>query len=86
MPKACPHLVFLNTQNLTQRVHLPAHMLHHLVDGIDFDFAALIAVQSVFDGHVLGGLHQQGRVGGTGIGGSLSGEALSSCATLILVP
>ncbi len=35
------HLVFLQLQNLAQRIHLPAHVLHHLVHGIHFDFALL---------------------------------------------
>jgi len=31
------HLVFLNFKDLAQRVHLPAHVLHHLVHGVDLD-------------------------------------------------
>ena len=53
------HFVFLDAQDLAQRVHLPAHVLHHVVDGVDLDFAALIAVEGEFDGHAFGGLHQQ---------------------------
>ncbi len=56
------HLVFLQLQNRAQRIHLPAHVLHHLVHGIHFDFAFLIALQSETDRHVLGRLHQQRRV------------------------
>ena len=52
------HLVFLHAQNLAERVHLPAHVLHHVVDGVDLDVAALVAVESEADGHALGGLHQ----------------------------
>jgi len=40
------HLVFLDAQDLTERIHLPAHVLHHLVDGIDLDIAALITVEA----------------------------------------
>ena len=56
------HLFFLQLQNLAQRVHLAAHVLHHLVYGVYFDFALLVALQGKADGHVLGGFHQQRRV------------------------
>ena len=53
------HLIFLHAQNLTERIHLPAHVVHHVVDGIDLDVAPLIAVESEFDGHAFGRLHQK---------------------------
>ena len=53
------HLVFLNAQDPAQCIHLPAHVLHHLMDGIDLHFAVLEAVQGKADGHVLGGLHKK---------------------------
>ena len=56
------HFVFLQLQDRAQRVHLPAHVLHHLVHGIYFDFALLVALQGKAYGHVLGGLHQQGSI------------------------
>ena len=56
------HLVFLDFENLAQRIHLPAHVFHHLMDGIYFDFALLVTLEREADGHVLGGLHQQRRV------------------------
>ena len=56
------HLIFLDAQDLAERVHLPAHVLHHVVDGVDLDIAALIAVEGELDGHALGGLHQQRSV------------------------
>ena len=52
------HLVFLQLQNLAQGVHLPAHVLHHLVHGIDLHFAFLESFQSEAYGHMLGRLHQ----------------------------
>ena len=62
------HLVFLDAQDLAERVHLPAHVLHHVVDGVDLDFAALITVEGEFDGHAFGGLHQKrGVVGVAGV-------------------
>ena len=62
------HFVFLDAQDLAERVHLPAHVLHHVVDSVDFDFAALIAVEGEFDGHAFGGLHQQrGVIGVAGV-------------------
>src|SRR5712691_11566137 len=56
------HLVFLQFQNLAQRVHLPAHVLHHLVHGVNFHFALGIPFQSEANCHVLSRLHQQRRV------------------------
>ena len=53
------HFIFLNPQDLAERVHLPAHVLHHVVDGVDFDFAALIAVEGEFNRHAFSGLHQK---------------------------
>ena len=37
------HLLFLQLQDVAQGVHLPAHVLEHLVHGIYFDFALLVA-------------------------------------------
>ena len=56
------HLVFLELENLAQRVHLPAHVLHHLVHRVDLHFALLEAFQGEPNGHVLGRFHQQGSV------------------------
>ena len=56
------HLVFLQLQDLTQGVHLAAHVLHHLVHRVDLHFAFLESFQSEADGHVLGRFHQQGSV------------------------
>ena len=56
---ALDNLIFLDAQDLAERVHLPAHVLHHVVDGVDLDVAALVAVEREFDGHGLGGLHQK---------------------------
>jgi len=53
------HLIFLHAQNLTERIHLPAHVVHHVVDGIDLDVPPLVAVESEFDGHAFGRLHQK---------------------------
>ncbi len=53
------HFIFLDAQDLAERVHLPAHMLHHVVDGIDLDFAALIAVEGEFNRHAFCRLHQK---------------------------
>ena len=35
------HLVFLNLQDLTEGIHLTAHVFHHLVDSVNLDFAFL---------------------------------------------
>ncbi len=53
------HLVFLNLQDLAERVHLPAHVLHHLVDSVHANFALLITLQGEADGHVLSSFHEQ---------------------------
>ena len=37
------HLVFLQLQNLPQGIHLPAHVFHHLMNGVHLDFALLVA-------------------------------------------
>ena len=63
------HLLFLQLQNRAQRVHLPAHVLHHLVDGVDLDLALLIPLQREADRHVLGRFHQQRRIFLPRIGG-----------------
>ena len=55
------HFVFLNFQNLPERVHLPAHVLEHLVNGVDLDFALLEPVESEADRHVLSRFHKQRR-------------------------
>ena len=57
------HLVFLDAQNLPQRVHLPAHVFEHLVDGVDLDLSLLEAFHGEANGHVLRGFHEQRRVG-----------------------
>ena len=56
------HLVFLQLQDLAQGVHLPAHVLHHLVHRVDLHFALLEAFQGETNGHVLGRFHQQRSV------------------------
>src|ERR1700733_2371569 len=53
------HFVFLDAQDLAECVHLPAHVLHHVVDGVHLDIAALIAVEGELDRHTFGGFHQQ---------------------------
>src|SRR5208337_2267916 len=53
------HFIFLDAQDLAERVHLPAHVLHHVVDGVDLDFAALIAVEGEFNRHGFSRLHQK---------------------------
>ena len=53
------HLLFLDAQNLTERVHLPAHVLHHLVHGVYFDLAFLVTLESKANRHVLSRFHQQ---------------------------
>ncbi len=56
------HFIFLHAQDLAERVHLPAHVLHHVVDSVDLDFTALIAVEGEFNRHAFSGLHQKRRV------------------------
>ena len=56
------HLVFLHLQDLAQRVHLTAHVLHHLVHGVDLHFALLESFEGEANCHVLGRFHQQWRV------------------------
>ena len=56
------HFVFVHLQDLPQRVHLPAHMLQHLMHGVDLDISLLEALHGKTDGHVLSRLHQQGRI------------------------
>ena len=53
------HFFLLNAEDLAQGVHLPAHVLQHLVDGVDLHFAFLIALQGEANGHMLGRFHQQ---------------------------
>src|SRR5581483_375643 len=48
------HLVFVRAENLAQIFDFAVHAIEHLADGIDFDFAALEAIDSEFDGEMLG--------------------------------
>ena len=45
------------TQDLPQGLHLPAHVLQHLVNRIDLDVALLEALHGEADRHMLRGLH-----------------------------
>ena len=58
---------------MSQRVHLPAHVLQHLVHGIDLHFAFLKTLQGKADSHMLSCLHEQGSI--CIVGRYVSGEA-----------
>ena len=63
-------------------------MFHHVVHGIDFDFAFLITVEGELDCHALGGLHQQRSV--VAVGGmfweACAARLSSNWARLTLAP
>ena len=51
-------LILVPAENLAERLDLLAHLPEHLFDGVDASLPALIAIERVLDGHVLGELHQ----------------------------
>ncbi len=73
MQSCIGHHVFLRSQNFAQPFDFRIHAVEQLLNRIDTQFAALIAVQREANGHVFGQLQQHGLV--RFLVGRLRGEA-----------